>query len=73
METPQETERGAVNGVQSALNKLMDMLKYILVILFPWKQTFGYLIIVSVSSCIVGEIFFIVYAVKHRTLLYGHI
>jgi len=42
-----ETERGIVNGVQNSLNMLMDMLKFILVILLPRIEIFGIHIILS--------------------------
>ena len=42
-----EQERGIVNGTQWSLNKLMAMLKFILVLIIPQIETFGYLIILT--------------------------
>ncbi|KAJ8315980.1 hypothetical protein KUTeg_005994 [Tegillarca granosa] len=47
LENIQETERGIVNGFQWSLNKLMDMLKFIMVILIPDPELFGYPAMVS--------------------------
>jgi iron-regulated transporter 1 len=49
-----ENKRGVINGVQSSLNMGMDMLKSVLVILFPYPQQFGLLIILSFSSVFLG-------------------
>lgn len=49
-----EHERGVINGVQNSLNMGMDMLKSVLVILFPYPQQFGLLIILSFSSVLLG-------------------
>ncbi|KAK7109677.1 ferroportin-like [Littorina saxatilis] len=43
------TQRGIVNGVQSSLNQLMDLLKFALVVVLPDTQTFGFIIIISFS------------------------
>lgn len=42
-----ENERGAVGGVQNSLNMTFDLLKFIVVIMVPYVETFGYLIIMS--------------------------
>jgi hypothetical protein len=49
-----EHKRGAIHGVQGSLNMGMDMLKSLLVILFPYPQQFGLLIILSFSSVSLG-------------------
>ena len=46
-ENVKEKERGIVNGVQNAMNGLIDTLKFALVIVIPYPQTFGLLIIAS--------------------------
>ena len=66
LETPAEHERGIINGVQNSLNKLMDIIKFLLVIFLPWPQTFGYLIIVSFAFICVGFVLFSVYACQAR-------
>jgi iron-regulated transporter 1 len=49
-----EHKRGVINGVQDSLNMGMDMVKSILVILFPYPQQFGLLIILSFISISLG-------------------
>lgn len=49
-----EHKRGVINGVQNSLNMSMDMLKSLLVILFPYPQQFGLLIILSFGSVFLG-------------------
>ena len=38
---------GSVCGVQTGLQSLMDLIKYLLVVLLPKQNTFGFLIILS--------------------------
>lgn len=64
LEEPADDVRGAVNGVQSALNKFMDLVKFVLVIALPLQQTFGYLIIASFSCVSAGGLFYTIYACK---------
>lgn len=49
-----ESERGVVNGVQSSLNTLMDLVKFGLVILLPGSETFGILILLSFGFICMG-------------------
>ena len=70
LETPQENQRGVVNGVQSSLNKFMDLVKYLLVIVLPWPQTFGYLIILSFTFIFLANILFAGYSWKVRKHLF---
>lgn len=58
LENIRENERGIVNGVQTSLNKLMDILKFLLVIAFPEAERFGYLILVSFSFIVLGWILY---------------
>jgi hypothetical protein len=53
-EAIQENKRGMVGGVQESLNMLLDVLKSILVILFPFPSQFGLLILLSVAFVIMG-------------------
>jgi iron-regulated transporter 1 len=46
-EEVEESQRGVINGVQDSLNKLMDLVKFALVIFLPSPDTFGYLIFLS--------------------------
>jgi iron-regulated transporter 1 len=69
MESVEETERGAVNGVQSSINMLMDMLKFAMVIVAPDPPTFGILILISFAFIIIGIFFYTLYVKKVR----GHV
>ena len=69
LETPAEHERGIINGVQSSLNKLMDILKFLLVMFLPWPEVFGWLIIVSFLFICMGFFMFAIYSHKER----GHL
>ncbi len=66
LETPKEEERGAVNGVQSSMNKLSDIIKFALVIVLPWNETFGFLVIISFFFIILGGISYCVYCCKAK-------
>ncbi|XP_013389675.1 solute carrier family 40 member 1 [Lingula anatina] len=64
-----EQERGVVNGVQSSLNMLLDMVKFLLVIVAPRPDTFAILIILSFSFVCCGGVFYALYSRKIR----GHL
>ena len=72
-ETVRERERGIVSGVQHSLNMLMDVLKFTLVIILPYIETFGYLIILSFIFICLASISFAVYAhsVLHEAKVEG--
>lgn len=53
-ETVPESQRGSVGGIQHSLNQLMDLLKSVLVMILPYAQTFGLLIIASVVAVSAG-------------------
>ncbi len=57
-ERVQEEHRGVIGGVQNSLNSSMDMIKFILVIILPEPETFGWLIIASFSSICLGALFY---------------
>jgi iron-regulated transporter 1 len=64
-----ETERGVVNGIQNSLNMLMEMTKFVLVIIFPHVKTFGMLIIISfIFICFAGMLF-----ATHSYRVRGHL
>uniref|UniRef100_A0A3B3XLT8 Solute carrier family 40 member n=1 Tax=Poecilia mexicana TaxID=48701 RepID=A0A3B3XLT8_9TELE len=63
-ETICESERGVVNGVQSSMNYLMDLLHFIMVISAPQPQHFGILVIISVIFITTGHSMYFLYA--HR-------
>ncbi|XP_034029559.1 solute carrier family 40 member 1 [Thalassophryne amazonica] len=60
-----ESERGVVNGVQSSMNYLMDLLHFIMVISAPQPQHFGILVIISVLFITTGHTMYFFYA--HKT------
>lgn len=64
-----EKERGAVFGVQSAMNQLLNLAKDLLVIGLPDPKTFGILIIVSWLSVCSGYLSYSMYSRKVR----GHV
>ena len=64
-----EKERGIVNGVQNSLNMFMDMLKFTLVIIVPYIETYGYLVILSFLFIIIGGMFFAYHSWRVR----GHL
>ncbi|XP_022087124.1 solute carrier family 40 member 1-like [Acanthaster planci] len=68
-ENVHEDERGVFNGVQRSLECSMDMLHFILVIILPAPETFGYLIILSFIFICIGAIFYCVFSFKDR----GHL
>ena len=61
-----ETERGIVNGVQSSLNKLMDVFKFGLVVAVPDTETFGFLIIISFAFVSLGWVLYAVFVRRAR-------
>ncbi|XP_052783314.1 solute carrier family 40 member 1-like isoform X2 [Mya arenaria] len=70
LESVDVTERGIVAGFQNALNQLMEMLKYVVVILLPLPQVFGYLVFISYGFIALGWILFAVYVKKTRGFLF---
>jgi len=69
LETVIESERGIVFGVQTALNQLMDMLKFALVIGMPEPELFGILVILSYIFVTLGYVLYAKYSYSAR----GHI
>ncbi|KAK8384993.1 hypothetical protein O3P69_014512 [Scylla paramamosain] len=43
----EEGQRGAINGVQSSLNQSLDLLRSVLLIILPRRETFGFLVLLS--------------------------
>ncbi|ELU18806.1 hypothetical protein CAPTEDRAFT_5305 [Capitella teleta] len=58
LETPENSVRGIVNGVQNSLNQFEDLLKSLLVIVLPWRQTFGYLVFTSFAFISFANVLF---------------
>lgn len=64
LENVVESERGVVNGVQSSLNQLMNMLKFALVVALPQLELFGILVLISFTAVSTGGAFYVSYAKK---------
>ena len=61
----EEQIRGTVGGVQGALNENMNMIKFVLVIVLPDADTFGYLVMASVAFICLGFVFYAFYASRN--------
>ncbi|XP_067843645.1 ferroportin-like isoform X4 [Heptranchias perlo] len=59
-----ESKRGIVNGVQGSMNGIMDLLRFVMVIIAPAPQHFGILIILSVIFVAAGGFLFFCFARK---------
>eukprot|EP00062_Callorhinchus_milii_P005967 gi/632945967/ref/XP_007888323.1/ PREDICTED: solute carrier family 40 member 1 [Callorhinchus milii] len=59
-----ESERGIVNGVQNSLNYLLDLMHFIMVILAPNPESFGLLVLISVSFVAMGHAMYFKFAYK---------
>ena len=59
-----EHQRGMINGVQNSINQLLDMTKFILVIILPKLHTFGFLILLSFTFIFFGNVLFWVQAFR---------
>ena len=66
LEAVVESERGVVSGVQSSLNKLMDVLKFVLVVVIPDTETFGFLIIISFAFICLGWLLYAIFLRRER-------
>jgi len=62
----EEERRGVLNGVQNGINSAMNTVKFVLVIVLPEMETFGWLIILSFSFICFGAVSFFSYAFKNR-------
>ena len=51
--------------MQNAINSAMDTIKFVLVIVLPQTETFGWLIMASYASVCLGAVFYMTYACKH--------
>lgn len=61
-----EEERGVVGGVMNAMNSIMDMLHYVLVIAAPRPEHFGWLTLISVAMVTLGLVLYGAYIRKTR-------
>ena len=60
-ETVAEETRGAVGGVMNAMNSVMDMMHYVLVIAAPRPEHFPILVAISVAMVALGAVLYAVY------------
>lgn len=65
-ETVVEEERGVVGGVMNAMNSIMDMLHYVLVIAAPRPEHFSILTLISVGMVTLGLVLYAAYVRKVR-------
>ena len=65
-ETVAEDARGVVGGVMNAMNSIMDMLHYVLVIAAPRPEHFKILTLISVAVVTLGAVLYAVYLRKVR-------
>ena len=63
-ESVNESERGIFNGVQTSLNNLMDLLRYVFVLILPLPNQFGILVILSSVFITSGYVLYFTYAKK---------
>lgn len=66
LQTVEETERGIVSSMQNSMNKLMDMLKFVMVIIAPYPHQFGLLVIISYVFICLAWVLYAVYCRKVR-------
>jgi hypothetical protein len=71
LQSVKEKERGLVSGVQNSLNQLMDMLKALMVILAPYPEEFGLLIVISFGFVCTGCLLYIKFLCSNRNVSYG--
>jgi len=62
-EAVEEDLRGTIGGVQESLDSCLDMMQYIMVLLFPRVRDFGYLVFASFGSMLVGAVLYTSYAI----------
>ena len=65
-EKVKEEERGVVSGVMNAMNSIMDMLHYVLVLAAPRPEHFRWLALLSVAMVFIGWLLYASYVRKAR-------
>jgi len=63
----EESVRGIMGGVQSALQNIFDIIKFLLAISLPYEETFGWLVIASFTCIVSAGISFALYVCKAST------
>ena len=64
-ENVKEEHRGVIGGVQDSLNSAMNTIKFVLVIVLPHIETFGWLIMASFAFVCTGAIFYTTFALYY--------
>ncbi|KAK3109153.1 hypothetical protein FSP39_024150 [Pinctada imbricata] len=67
LERVKEEERGIVGGVQSTLNWLLDMLKFVIVIFLPHPNQYGLLVIISFSFICMAFVLYVKFLCTSKT------
>lgn len=65
-ETVAEEYRGVVGGVMNAMNSIMDMLHYVMVIVAPRPEHFTILTLISVGMVTLGAVLYAIYLRRVR-------
>lgn len=65
-ETVAEEYRGVVGGVMNAMNSIMDMLHYVMVIVAPRPEHFTILTLISVGMVTLGALLYAIYLRRVR-------
>ena len=60
-----EQFRGTVGGGSYSLYSILETVKYLLVIILPDEETYGYLVLASVTTIVTGTVFYMVYAFRN--------
>ncbi|KAL8577158.1 hypothetical protein ACOMHN_063417 [Nucella lapillus] len=63
------TERGIVNGVQSSVNQLMNLLKFALVVALPDMETFGFHILITFCFIATANLLYFLYMRREGVIL----
>ena len=69
LQSVDEMERGVVSGIQRSLNQLMNMLKFIMVIIAPYPKEYGFLVFISFAFVCLGWVLYAKFSYSIR----GHL
>jgi iron-regulated transporter 1 len=54
-EQVREDQRGIINGIQTSMNQLLDLVKFVLVVMIPETESFAFLIMASYIFVCMGS------------------
>jgi iron-regulated transporter 1 len=66
-ESVNENDRGVIGGVQSSLNRIFDLIKYVCVVFLSDIKQYGYLVIISASAIFAAICLYMIYVVLFLT------